>query len=89
MTIGFPDRSIEYIFDVKARVGYTFGQAMVYGVAGFSSGHQASRGPVTLNASGINYGAGLEYKIGENLFVGAEYLVRGMSGTFYRQDRNR
>lgn len=78
----FPERSIEYIFDAKARVGYVFGQAMVYGVAGLSAGHQASDGPDTLDFTGLNYGAGLEYKIGDHLFVGGEYLIRDVSGTF-------
>lgn len=78
----FPERSIEYIWDAKARVGYAFGQAMAYGVAGWSTGHQASGGSDTLDFTGLNYGAGLEYKLGDRYFVGAEYLVREMSGTY-------
>ncbi len=71
--------TLENTVDLKARVGYAFGQAMVYGVAGYSF--------VTMNdvtdaadLSGFNFGAGLDYKFGSRYFVGVEYLARSVSG---------
>lgn len=70
--------------DVKARAGYTLGDALVYGVIGGSLGRWENRvgPPDTVSATGLNYGMGVDYQINNSLFVGAEYLVRGLSGDF-------
>ncbi|MBL4806178.1 MAG: hypothetical protein JKY31_02695 [Rhodobacteraceae bacterium] len=34
----------------------------------------------TYDVGGVSYGAGLDYLLGEHLFVGFEYLMRDMSG---------
>ena len=70
--------------DVKARAGYTVGDALLYGVVGGSLGSWEDRTgpPDTASATGLNYGLGVDYQISDTLFVGAEYLVRDLSGDF-------
>ena len=66
--------------DAKARVGYSLGRAMVYGVAGYSWADVLDAGDL-FPGSGMNYGVGVDVKVGERFFVGAEYLMRDMVGT--------
>ncbi len=65
--------------DVKARVGYSFGQAMVYGVLGYSWATFDDVGAL-FPGSGMNYGAGVDYMVTDRIFVGAEYLIRDIVG---------
>ena len=69
----------ETTIDAKARVGYAFGDILLYGVAGGTLATvENSRTSVELN--GMNYGAGVQMKFGNGMFVGAEYLIRDLSG---------
>lgn len=68
------------LFDLKARAGYSFGNALAYGVIG-NSFSNASLGNFAVAISGLVYGAGLDFQVSENMFVGAEYLIRDMDGT--------
>lgn len=81
---GFPDDRYGAVFDLKARAGYSFGKVMAYGVVGGSySVFSAPAGfyPDLEYASfGLAYGAGVDYMLSEHMFVGAEYLVRDLSG---------
>lgn len=72
------------MLDVKARAGYTIGDALVYGVVGGSMGTWDDRTgpPETASTTGLNYGLGVDYKISDSMFLGAEYLVRDLSGEF-------
>ena len=67
--------------DAKARVGYAAGNALVYGVLGYSF-LTLDDGGSTAPLSGFSFGAGVDYKFGNRYFVGAEYLARSMSGNF-------
>ncbi len=71
-------------FDIKARAGYAVGDALVYGVLGGSLGKWEDRTgpPDTASATGVNYGLGVDYQINDSVFVGAEYLVRDLTGDF-------
>ncbi len=70
--------------DVKARAGYAIGDALIYGVVGGTLGQWEDRTgpPDTANATGMNYGLGVDYMVNDTLFVGAEYLIRDLSGDF-------
>ena len=72
---------MENNIDLKGRVGYAFGDALVYGVAGYSL-TTLNDDPALAPLSGISIGAGLDYKIGDRYFAGAEYLARNVSGAF-------
>ncbi len=65
--------------DVKGRLGYSFGSALVYGVVGYSWATTNDNGPLYPD-EGLNYGVGLDYMINDHIFVGAEYLMRDLTG---------
>ncbi len=65
--------------DLKARAGYSLGRAMVYGVVGYSFADVDDSGTIVAS-SGLNYGVGVDVMVGERFFVGAEYLMRDLSG---------
>lgn len=71
-------------FDLKARAGYAVGDALVYGVVGGSLGVWEDRTgpPEAASTTGLNYGLGVDYQITDQFFLGAEYLVRDLSGDF-------
>ncbi|MCF6304206.1 MAG: hypothetical protein L3J33_02410 [Rhodobacteraceae bacterium] len=64
--------------DYKARLGYSFGNTLVYGVAGYSTGawYGGFVGGPGLPWDGANYGGGIQIKADNGLFFGLEYLVR-------------
>ena len=74
------DYSYGPIIDLKARVGYSFGKVLAYGVAGMSFSTYDSNGSDQYASSGFAYGAGVDVMLGANMFVGAEYLMREIEG---------
>lgn len=74
----FLDYSFDYFADLKGRVGYAFGDALIFGSAGASLAHWI--GPFEeATVTGFNYGIGVDYAFSEHMFVGLEYTVRDMS----------
>lgn len=65
--------------DLKARAGYSLGRAMVYGVVGYSMADTSDVGTI-YPAAGLNYGVGVDYMVTDHIFVGAEYLMRDLTG---------
>ena len=67
-------------FDLKGRVGYAVSNFLVYGMLGVSrTRFDANIGEideVRTNATGLIYGLGADYKLGDSYFVGGEYLRR-------------
>ncbi len=66
--------------DAKGRLGYSFGSALVYGVVGYSWATTSDSG-IVYPAAGLNYGVGLDYMVNDHIFVGAEYLMRDLTGS--------
>ncbi len=77
--IGFLHEDHLYFADVKARAGYSLGNAMVFGFAGWTSSSFDNTVEVT-TLSGMNYGAGIDFFLGSNMFAGVEYIVRDLTG---------
>ncbi len=69
----------ETIIDAKARVGYALGDILLYGVAGGTWATIENSG-TSVDLNGLNYGAGAQMKFGNGMFIGAEYLIRDLSG---------
>ncbi len=65
------------VFDVKARLGVGLGDALIYGVAGWSSATWDENG-VGQTANGLNLGLGVDYQVSEGFFVGVEYIFRDL-----------
>jgi opacity protein-like surface antigen len=71
--------------DVKARVGFVLGRALAYGFGGYSTGDwtNAPANPLTNPyMTGMNYGIGVDYQLGDAWTVGAEYIHRKMEADF-------
>lgn len=66
------------LIDLKARVGYDLGDALIYGTAGLSqiniSGPDLAEDEDD-TAEGFNFGIGADYEISEQTTLGAEYLA--------------
>jgi len=69
--------------DLKARVGFAAGRALIYSFAGWSFGEYQYDGiidgdPETVGVStdGMNYGAGIDMLVTDNFFMGLEYIIR-------------
>ncbi|MCF6304205.1 MAG: outer membrane beta-barrel protein [Rhodobacteraceae bacterium] len=67
------------MLDLKARVGIGVGDAVVFGVAGWSMATWEDGGGPDLATSGINLGVGVDYLLNDRFFVGAEYLFRDLN----------
>lgn len=83
-TFGEPKPNDDYAFtslvDLKARAGYTMGNALYYGTLGATlSEWQEGEGDGGYNGNGLLYGVGVEYLAGPRYFVGAELLVRDIT----------
>jgi outer membrane immunogenic protein len=79
---GFQDGDeLTNLIDLRARVGFAVGNALVYGAAGWSMGNWYDDffGD-DFSMSGLNYGGGVDMMISDRIFVGAEYVIREMSG---------
>lgn len=77
---GLPNSFITDRVDAKGRLGYSFGSALVYGVVGYSWATTSDTGTL-YPASGLNYGVGIDYMFNDHIFVGAEYLMRNLTGS--------
>lgn len=74
-----PTSEFTDFMDLKARVGFTSGEALIYGVLGWSTGtwdDSAFGGEVS--SDGLNYGAGIDFLVTDNIFIGAEFLIRDL-----------
>lgn len=75
--VGSTNQGIDRLVDLKGRLGYAAGPALIYGVLGYSSNnyfYQSSDSP----GGGAAYGVGVDYQLSERTFIGAEYLRRDM-----------
>lgn len=73
----------ERYIDIKGRLGYATGKALVYGVLGFSTATTIeSPGNVDIGTSGMNYGLGVDYQVTDRFFMGVEMLQRNLDGDY-------
>ena len=73
------------IVDMKIRTGFALDRFLAYGVVG-GSFISSTFGPNDINASGLNFGAGVDFMLTDNLIIGAEYLARRTSEEFLDAD---
>ncbi|HCQ64635.1 MAG TPA: hypothetical protein DIU07_05400 [Rhodobacteraceae bacterium] len=74
-----PAFDVDMLLDAKVRVGYSFGDALLFASGGYSTFGATT--PLTFAATGWNAGVGLDYAITEKFFVGGEYVYRNMPTT--------
>ena len=72
------------VIDLKARAGIAAGDALIYGFAGWSMGdfrmYAEPSYDETISVDGMNYGVGVDLFVTDRVFVGAEYIMRDLSG---------
>lgn len=69
----------DYI-DLKGQVGYSMGQAVLYGVLGYSiAASRLDPSSSSESGDGMHYGLGLDYRLSDRATLGAEYLDRNLS----------
>ncbi|MEL6682497.1 MAG: outer membrane beta-barrel protein [Pseudomonadota bacterium] len=76
-----PDEVVYAEGDLKARVGYDFGNILGYGVASFSTVAIADPDNEVV-ASGFGIGFGADFQLDQNFIVGAELLFRELNGEY-------
>ncbi len=80
---GRPDNTHTYLADAKLRVGHSFGRTLVFATVGLAASNWQENVRGDVGTAGYSYGAGIDYKIWKDLFVGAEYVHRDLtSGAF-------
>lgn len=67
--------------DLKARVGYDFGNFLAYGVIS-SSAIAIADSDEDVVASGIGFGFGADYAVNRNFIIGVEYMYRDLEGEY-------
>jgi outer membrane immunogenic protein len=85
--ISSPDYTMDQVWDVKARAGYSFGKSMVYGFAGMTQSNLSDiSGDVDYNSSGVNFGLGIEYMVTDKISIGAELMRRDLHSAGYYEN---
>ena len=78
-TGGSPFLREDYI-DLKGQVGYSMGQAVLYGVLGYSfAASQLDPSSPSEASDGMHFGLGMDYRLSDRATLGAEYLDRSLS----------
>jgi len=82
---GTPGTELSSAIDLKGRLGYAAGRVMPYLALGYSSA-TLDVGADSFDLTGASYGIGVDFLVTDNIFVGAEYLQRDLSGDGYEAD---
>ena len=72
--------SISHLVDLNGRVGYAMDNALFYVTAGGSTGQVTAQYGNSYSTWGVNFGAGVDYKIDDKLSVGVQYKERNLNG---------
>ncbi|SOB98904.1 opacity protein-like surface antigen [Rhodobacter sp. JA431] len=71
------------LLDVKARLGWAYGDALPYAFVGYSRGQwNNGDGQTNDDADGVNYGLGVDYAVNDQWQVGAEFIRRELDTDF-------
>lgn len=74
----FDNRHTSFI-DAKLRGGYVLGSALVYGTVGWAGSNWQENVLGDVTTSGISYGVGIDYRVWNRIFIGAEYVHRDLT----------
>ncbi|MDM7930881.1 outer membrane beta-barrel protein [Tabrizicola sp.] len=75
------DDSLDSLLDLRGRIGFAAGKALVYGAVGYSRGELTVNGTDSPSVSGTSLGLGVDFMLGQRAFVGIDYTSRNLSGT--------
>lgn len=75
------DDIVDSVLELRGRLGYAVGKALIYGTLGYAKGKMTVNGTSGFGLSGTTYGVGLDYQLSQRTFVGLEYNRRNMDGS--------
>lgn len=75
------DDTVDSLVELRGRVGYSLGNALIYGALGLAQGNYTLNAFNTPTASGTSVGLGMDYRMTDQIFVGLDYTRRKMDGT--------
>lgn len=75
------DDTVDSLLELRGRVGYSLGNALIYGAFGLAKGNYTLNGTDKPTATGTSLGLGMDYKVTDQVFVGLDYTRRTMDGT--------
>jgi outer membrane immunogenic protein len=79
--LAFGKSEMDWFGTVRARLGFTFANALVYGTGGFAYGHVNNTGFPSETQTGWVAGGGVEYKLAPNWSAKAEYQFLNLDAT--------
>jgi len=79
LPIGDVDLDVDYLVDLRGRLGYAMDSVLVYAAGGYTTA-KYSVDATSLEATGWNLGAGLDFAVNEKFMVGGEYIYRNLDG---------
>jgi outer membrane immunogenic protein len=74
------DDTVDSLLELRGRVGYSLGNALIYGAFGLAKGNYTLNASGTPTASGTSLGIGMDYLMTDQIFVGLDYTRRTMDG---------
>lgn len=80
LTLGSDD-TVDTLMSLRGRIGYTLGNALIYGAVGVSKGSLTFNGVDTPTVSGTSLALGMDYKFTDSVFVGLDYTRMSLDGT--------
>ncbi len=79
--VAFPADLFGSIFEARLRGGYAFDRVLVSAFGGYASQrYEDTAGGAQILMTGTTYGVGVDFALPNNLVLGAEYVVRDLSG---------
>jgi outer membrane immunogenic protein len=75
------DDTIDSLMGLRGRVGYTLGNALIYGAVGLSKGSMTFNGIDKPTVSGTSFALGMDYQFTDQIFVGLDYSRLKLDGT--------
>lgn len=75
------DDTLDSLMGLRGRVGYTLGNALIYGALGLSKGNMTFNGVDKPTVSGTSLALGMDYQFTDQIFVGLDYTRLKLDGT--------
>jgi len=75
------DDTVDSLLDLRGRVGFSLGRALIYGSIGYARANTTVNATDSVDLSGTSYGVGVDYRLGNSVFLGLDYVSRNVDGT--------
>jgi opacity protein-like surface antigen len=79
------ESTFDSMVDLRGRLGYAAGNALLYGALGYAWGETTING-VDTSADGWTFGVGVDYLVSDAVFVGLDWTSRNLDGTYEGTD---